>query len=61
MNALTLVHNVISSKVKKGDFCIDATAGRGFDTAFCAKLWERGQSNCFRYSTKRDRQHKSVA
>lgn len=34
MNALNLVHGVISRNVKKGATCIDATAGRGYDTAF---------------------------
>lgn len=34
MNALTLVHSIIKAHVKDGDVCIDATAGRGFDTAF---------------------------
>lgn len=48
MNALTLVHNVISSKVKKGDFCIDATAGRGFDTAFlCETVGKEGKVIAF--------------
>ena len=34
MNALALVHNAINAYVKKGGVCIDATAGRGYDTAF---------------------------
>lgn len=34
MNALTLVHSVIKAHVNVGDVCVDATAGRGFDTAF---------------------------
>lgn len=38
MNALTLVHNAISAYVKKGGVCIDATAGRGYDTAFLCEL-----------------------
>lgn len=38
MNALTIVHETIKSYVKEGSFCIDATAGRGFDTAFLSEL-----------------------
>lgn len=38
MNALTIVHNIISEHVKPGDICIDATAGRGRDTAFLCEL-----------------------
>lgn len=44
MNALTLVHGVIKEHVKSGDICIDATAGRGFDTAFlCECVGKDGQ------------------
>lgn len=38
MNALTIVHNAIRHYVKEGSLAIDATAGRGFDTAFLAEL-----------------------
>ncbi len=38
MNALTLVHETVKKFVVKGDLCIDATAGRGFDTAFLCDL-----------------------
>lgn len=38
MNALTLVHETVKKFVKPGDFAIDATAGRGHDTAFLCSL-----------------------
>lgn len=38
MNALTIVHNAIKNYVHEGSLAIDATAGRGFDTAFLAEL-----------------------
>ena len=38
MNALTLVHKNIAEYVREGDICIDATAGRGYDTAFLCEL-----------------------
>lgn len=38
MNALTIVHNAIKAYVKGGGTCIDATAGRGYDTAFLCVL-----------------------
>ena len=38
MNALTLVHNTVKQFVKAGDVCIDATAGRGYDTSFLCTL-----------------------
>lgn len=38
LNTLGLSHKFISEHVKKGDFCIDATAGRGRDTCFLASL-----------------------
>ena len=38
LNTLGVAHKIIEEKVKKGDFCIDATAGRGHDTAFLAEL-----------------------
>lgn len=38
INTLTVAHQVIQSHVKPGDFCVDATAGRGKDTAFLCGL-----------------------
>lgn len=38
MNALTIVHNAIRAYVKEGGSCIDATAGRGYDTVFLCEL-----------------------
>lgn len=38
MNALTIVHETIKRVVRAGDVCIDATAGRGYDTAFLCEL-----------------------
>ena len=38
MNALTIVHNAIKQYVHEGSLVIDATAGRGFDTAFLSEL-----------------------
>ena len=38
MNALTIVHNTIKQYVHEGSVCIDATAGRGYDTAFLCEL-----------------------
>lgn len=37
-NTLNVSHEVIRTFVRKGDICIDATAGRGFDTIFLAEL-----------------------
>ena len=37
-NALTISHQFLAAHVKPGDFCIDATAGRGKDTAYLCKL-----------------------
>ncbi len=38
MNGLDVSHKIISEHVSAGAFCIDATAGRGKDTLFLAKL-----------------------
>ena len=38
LNTLALVHEVLSRHVKRGDFCIDATAGKGRDTALLCRL-----------------------
>ncbi|HNW05204.1 MAG TPA: class I SAM-dependent methyltransferase [Oscillospiraceae bacterium] len=37
-NALEIVRRMVASRVKPGDFCIDATAGNGGDTAFLCGL-----------------------
>ena len=37
-SALQVAHDFIARHVKPGDFCIDATAGRGHDTAFLCSL-----------------------
>lgn len=38
MNALELVHETIKRYIGEGSVCIDATAGRGYDTAFLCSL-----------------------
>ena len=48
ISALDISKNVISQVVKSGDICIDATAGRGFDTAFlCELVGESGKAVSF--------------
>lgn len=43
-SALQVAHKVIAEHVKAGDFCIDATAGRGKDTVFlCSLVGENGK------------------
>ena len=37
-SALQIIHHVLELSVQEGDFCIDATAGRGKDTLFLANL-----------------------
>lgn len=37
-SALNIIHRAISESVREGDLCIDATAGRGNDTVFLARL-----------------------
>jgi len=37
-STLDIVHRVLSERISKGGICIDATAGRGYDTAFLAEL-----------------------
>lgn len=37
-SALNVIHKIIREHVKEGDLCIDATAGRGNDTLFLARL-----------------------
>lgn len=47
-SALQVAHRVIREHVKTGDFCIDATAGRGRDTAFlCSLVGETGRVLAF--------------
>lgn len=47
-NALTLSHQFLSEHIEPGDFCIDATAGRGNDTAFlCSLVGETGKVLAF--------------
>lgn len=38
LNTLRLAHSFLRQMVQKGDFCIDATAGRGRDTALLCQL-----------------------
>lgn len=48
LNTLGVAHKIIAEKVKAGDFCIDATAGRGNDTAFlCSLVGETGKVIAF--------------
>ncbi len=37
-NALTLIGQLIASRVSEGDICVDATAGRGHDTLALCRL-----------------------
>ena len=37
-NTLALVHDFLSRSVRPGDLCVDATAGRGRDTALLCRL-----------------------
>lgn len=48
LNTLGVAHKIIAEKVKTGDFCIDATAGRGNDTSFlCSLVGETGKVIAF--------------
>lgn len=38
LNSLTLSHIILQKYIKPGAFCVDATAGRGRDTAFYCEL-----------------------
>ena len=38
MNATELVHSILNGRIGAGAFCIDATAGRGRDTAYLCEL-----------------------
>lgn len=43
-NTISFAHDFIKRYVKPGDFCIDATAGKGRDTALlCRLVGEKGQ------------------
>lgn len=47
-SALELAHKFIAENVSEGDICIDATAGRGNDTAFlCGLVGESGHVIAF--------------
>ncbi len=47
-SALDIAHGMIADHVKPGDICIDATAGRGRDTAFlCSLVGEGGRVTAF--------------
>ena len=48
MNTLTIVHDFLRRQVRPGAFCIDATAGKGRDTALlCQLAGERGRVLAF--------------
>ena len=48
LNTLTMVHAFLRQHVSPGDFCIDATAGKGRDTALLCRLTgERGRVMAF--------------
>lgn len=38
LNTITVAHSFVKQSVKPGDLCIDATMGRGYDTAFLCEL-----------------------
>ena len=48
LNTITLAHHLMTQYIKEGACCIDATAGRGFDTAFlCELVGDSGQVLAF--------------
>lgn len=48
LNTLSMVHRFLEQTVKPGSFCIDATAGKGRDTALLCRLaGERGRVLAF--------------
>lgn len=48
LNTLSLAHAFLAEQVRCGDFCIDATAGRGGDTLFlCGLAGESGRVLAF--------------
>lgn len=47
-SALDIAHGMIADHVQPGDICIDATAGRGRDTAFlCSLVGKEGRVTAF--------------
>ena len=53
LNTLFLAHKFVSEHVTPGDFCIDATAGKGRDTAFlCDLVKEDGKVLAFERNAK---------
>lgn len=47
-SALEIINRVLDEHVQEGDFCIDATAGRGFDTLhLCQLVGESGRVTAF--------------
>ena len=38
LNTLGIAHRFIQEHLSPGGFCIDATAGRGYDTAFLCQI-----------------------
>ena len=48
MNTLSIIHNFLRRQIRPGAFCIDATAGRGRDTALlCRLVGEEGRVLAF--------------
>lgn len=48
INTLSIAHQFLREHIKPGSFCIDATAGRGHDTAFlCHLVGEHGHVLAF--------------
>lgn len=48
LNTIALSHDFLSRYAKEGAVCIDATAGRGYDTEFlCSKVGEKGKVYAF--------------
>lgn len=48
LNTINIAHGWMKQYIKPGDICIDATAGRGFDTAFlCDLVGEKGKVLAF--------------
>ena len=48
LNTIALSHDFLSHYAKEGAVCIDATAGRGYDTEFlCSKVGEKGKVYAF--------------
>lgn len=48
LNSLGITHKFMAEHIKQGDFCIDATAGKGRDTAFlCSLVGKEGKVLAF--------------